>query len=179
MPSLIRSEHFKSFVESKYVEAFAIKMGWEANRAKDHFKDSFYDDYTMLTWILDNTFPHTYRDGNNYKFVTNPISHSILLERGDADHSGVKPSKGEIEIGKLTFWLDGLREMFAFENKDFRHGHVGGGDDGGSITCYGGYNDFATAICKTGFSGALMSAYNFATVSRYGSTLKGELSDKW
>ena len=169
--------HFRQYVENKYVESYKAALGYSEQRARDTFKDKFYDDFITLAWILQSLFSNTKREGDNYLFITEPMIHVILSnDGGKTDYHGVKINKNNLEVGKMTFWLEGLTEMITFENKAFVHGHVG---EGPQIGCFGGYSRFFKELTKTGFSGALMQMYNFCRVSHYNTKMNGVYSDKW
>lgn len=174
MAALIRNPHFKEYIEKIYIKAHAQAKGMSEQAARDKFKDSILDDYNMLSWILDSVFVNTKREGDMYKFITEPMTHNYISEAGNGkDYNGQKIINGEFPVGRMIFWVDdALKEHFAFPDEPrFHHGHIYPSD--GRISCYGGYNNFEYEVTSAGISGALMSMYNFGRVSRHSTKFDG------
>ncbi len=152
---LIRSQHFKDWIESKYVECYGV-LGLGSQVAKDKFKETMYEDFNLLSWILDGTFPHTHWDGSQFVFETEDMEHNMLENQSGKNHLNVGHCKITIKNGECKL---------AFDLKGFVHPHANKRD--GGINCYGGYRRFYDNVKEIGFASGLMDAYNFARVSHY------------
>ena len=155
-----------SWVENKYIECYAIGGGLSEQQARDKFKDTFYEDYNLLSWIITSLFPNTKAVGDDYHFITDDFIHKILVDKSNHDHHGAKRPINEINVGRMTCKLNNCLANITFDMKGFRHGHCSS-DFSGVITCYGSYKPFHENVCSIGFSSALMDVYNFAKVSKY------------
>lgn len=159
---LIRSDHFRKYIEEMYVTSMARTKGVEESVARASFNDTFYEDFNMLSWILPSTFPHTIREEDGYAFITDEMV-----------HQDINVPDRNINVGRMTLRIrkDG-RESIEFENKEFQHGQVRKED--GTVTCYGGFHSgFGDKLCDIGLSGALMEMYNFARVSDHNTSVGG------
>jgi len=162
MSLIIRSKHFKKYIEDMYVGCMAQTKGIEESVARVKFQDTFMDDFNILNWILPSTYPNTIRDGDSYSFITDNMI-----------HTDINKAHLSIDVGRMTFKINkDYTENISFENKEFMHGQVYEHD--GHIRCYGGFGTgFAQKLCDIGLSGALMEVYNFARVSDHNTKVKG------
>lgn len=152
--NLIRQPHFRQYVEDVVAFCYVTQKGLSDAAARAKFKDTFYEDYNMLTYVLDNVLPNTYRDGDTYKFV----SHDNFVHKEIV-------KKVSYDVGRLTLEIRKGNMYMFFGAKNFVHGHARNGD--GSINCHGGYPVFASNVCNVGFASALMEMVSFAGVSKY------------
>ncbi len=155
---LIRNKHFIEYVKTVVSTCYQTQKGLSDAQARAIFQDTFYDDFNMLAFILENTYPHTHRDGESYKFITDIMEH----------HDIANNVKGL--VGRMILTIKGDKSYITYENPEFKSGHI---DRKGNVTCYNTYRPFAENVTKIGFSGALMDSYNFARVSRYGTVWGG------
>ncbi len=153
--NIIRMPHFKEFVRDTIAYCYQTEGGLTKAQALEVFKDTFYDDFNMLSFIMDTIYPNTFREGDKYFFVTGPMEHTCI-------DSGVKGP-----VGKMTLEIKKNAGLITYEDKNFKSGHI---TEDGVVTCYNSYLPFGSNVVKIGFSGALMDSYNFARVSRYGTT---------
>lgn len=159
MHPIVRSKHFIDYVENIFVRASQRATACTEQKARDNFKETFYDDFNMLSWIIDNIFPSTRRVGNTYEFITGELTHKELKGR-------------EGKIGQAIITVDDAVERIKFSST-FKHGHI---RDDGSINCYGSYRPFYENVSRIGFSGALMELYNFSVVSGHDSIFPSEVT---
>lgn len=153
---LIRDKRFKEYVMSVVSYCYQTQKGLSDVQARLIFKDTFFDDYNMLDWILDGTYPNTRREGDKYLFITDPMIHEDI-------NGGRDKLMGN--VGRMTLEIIKSEGNITFENKSFKAGPID--QKSGRITCYGEYRRFADNVCQIGFSGALMDLYNFARVSHH------------
>lgn len=154
---LIRNQHFREYVEGLYIKSHAICGGLGSIAAKDKFNETMYDDFNLLAWILDGTFPFTHREEDHYVFETDNMQH-VLLDK-----------KQSVDVGHCHIRIINGKASLKFDLKNFVHGHARNED--GTINCYGNYLPFANNVVKIGIASALMDAYNFARVSKYETVL--------
>lgn len=154
----LRTPHFKEYVENLFVWSGKTSQAWDAQKARDMFKETYYEDFNSLFWVMENVFPNSRRNGDDYEFIT-----------GDITHTNIKGDGRSAVIGKFILTFNKQGPILKFENPNFRHKHV----TAGVINCWGGYLPSSAAIVKNGFASALMDLHNFATVSE-GSILPGD-----
>lgn len=171
MSRIIRTPHFRQYCESVYVAAGSMQRAWGEQEAKDKFAESLHDDFSTLAWIIDSIYPGTKRVGNDYLFVSGPISHTHVIRNVTE------------EVGAFSLRIaEHCEPTFEFENQAFHHGNVyykPGASHHGRVSCWGSYRHFAHSITTIGFSGALMDMYNFAQHSSHYTVMPvaGQLSD--
>lgn len=164
---LIRSPHFKSFVEGVTIKAYQKRQGLTEEQGRSKFNETFYDDFNLLHWIVESIYPHTFREGDKYFFVTDEIEHEVLPTHGvDKDYYKRQITQFKGNAGRMSVDVQDEYERVYFSNKGFTHGHVD--KRTGKIGCYNNYNHFGYNITTIGFASALMEVYNFSRVSRYG-----------
>ena len=150
---LIRNRHFKEYVESIVSYCYQTERGLTDAQARAIFKDTFYDDFNMLSFILQSVYPNTRREGDKYLFITEAMIHTDIAAKIKGD------------VGRMTLEIKGNKGNITYENKEFKSGHIDNGT--GIVTCYGDYRHFSSNVTEIGFAGAIMDCYNFARVSKY------------
>jgi hypothetical protein len=155
-----RTKHFQQWIEKMYVECSCRYSAISPEEALAKWKDEYYNDANMLSFIINSTFPNTKRVEDEYHFITNDNQiHTDIV------------SKETFNSGITTLRIDPKKfsALLFFSNPYFHHGHVE--KETGKTLCYGGYNEFGSSLCKIGLSGALMDWYNFSRVSSHDTRL--------
>src|SRR3990167_5069238 len=141
--NLLMNKHFRSFVESKVARAWMIEAGLSEAAAGVKFKDTLYDDFNLMSYVLENVFPNTKSDGDNYLFVSDDCVHTDLKtkKRYNVGRVQIDVSKGEAYIKFPDY-------------PGFIHGHIE--SSSGRIHCYGNYKRLYPNIIQIGFSSAIL-----------------------
>ena len=149
---LFTNKHFRNFIESHVTKAWMTQNGLNESAARAKFKDTIYEDYNLLAYALENVFPNTRSEGDNYIFVSNDCIHTNLA------------TKRQYNVGRVEIDISKGEAYIKFPDvKGFRHGHI---EEGGRIHCYGTYLRLYPNTVKMGFSTALLDSYAFASVSK-------------
>ena len=152
---IVRSKHFQAYVQDLFVGCAARTKAMAKEKALALFKDSYYEDANMLSYIINSIFPQTKPVDDIYHFIT----------KDDFTHTDIV-SYLTWNPGAMILKIDKNYEPnFTFDNKYFKHGHVD--HPQGKVNCYGGYKHFGDSLCTIGLSGALMDMYNFGRVSKH------------
>lgn len=148
---LLRSSHFKKYIEDKTTLCWKTVGGVSDAVARTKFQDSFYEDFNTMKYVLDTVFPNTKFNGEDYEFITNKVN--IKDIQYDKFY----------EVGRMYVTIPDTKARIIYKDTKFRHGSI---YDHGTIHCYGNYKPFDQNVIKIGFSGALLDTYSFGCVTK-------------
>jgi hypothetical protein len=169
---LIYDKKFQNWYLNHMAGYLMVGKGYSAEQALNQLVDSFNTEINCLKAVLEALYPNSRPDPKHgYVFITEPMEHELFY-----DTNGEKNPDGKIEglffPGRMHVHFNKTTEKLVFpEEPTFKHGHL---TDDHRIRCWGGYHDTTTVANTSGFSAVLTEIYNFASHSRYGTSIYGE-----